>query len=131
MTSIMLVEDHAVVAEALVRLLQERGSHKVVAVADSAEAAQERLADLEPDLLIVDVTLPKMNGIELVAKLHETHPQLRCLMLSGHSAAQYVNRSLAAGARGYLLKEDIGGILEGVKQVLEGNIYISKALRDV
>ena len=130
MISILLVEDHALLAEALSRLLQEAGLHHVVAIAPSAESAQERLPDIDVDLVLVDVSLPKMSGIDLVAKLHEHYPNLPCLMLSGHNASQYVKRSLAAGARGYLLKEDVTGILEGIDQVLRGNVYISKSLRE-
>jgi len=127
--TILLVEDHAVLAEALSRLLEERGTH-AVSVVDSAEAAQAQLPAMKADLVLVDVSLPRMNGIDLVSYLHEQYPHLPCLMLSGHNAAQYVKRSLAAGARGYLLKEDIGGILEGIHEVMRGNVYISKSLRE-
>ena len=130
MISILLVEDHAIFADALSRLLQERGRHEVVEVVGTAELAQERLPEVAVDLVLVDVSLPKMSGIDLVARIHERYPALPCLMLSGHTASQYVNRSLAAGARGYLLKEDIGGILEGIQQVLQGNVYVSKGLRE-
>ena len=130
MISILLVEDHAIFADALSRLLQERGRHEVVEVVGTAEQAQERLPEVDVDLVLVDVSLPKMSGIDLVAKIHERYPKLPCLMLSGHNASQYVNRSLAAGARGYLLKEDVGGILEGIQQVLQGNVYVSKGLRE-
>jgi DNA-binding NarL/FixJ family response regulator len=126
----MLVEDHAVLAQALTRLLNDQGSHDVVAVAGSAETVEDQLLGLTVDLAIVDVSLPKMNGIELVSRLSRSHPNLPCIMLSGHAEAQYVNRSLAAGARGYVLKEDISGILEGIQEAIRGNIYVSKALRD-
>src|SRR6187455_3623357 len=108
--TILLVEDHAVLAEALSRLLEARGTH-AVAVVNSAEAAQAQLPSIKVDLVLIDVSLPRMNGIDLVSYLHDRYPHLPCLMLSGHNAAQYVKRSLAAGARGYLLKEDVGGIL--------------------
>ena len=127
--TILLVEDHAILAEALSRLLEDRGTH-AVSVVGSAEAAQATLPSIKADLVLVDVSLPRMNGIDLVSYLHERYPQIPCMMLSGHNAAQYVKRSLAAGARGYLLKEDIGGILEGIQQVMQGNVYISKSLRD-
>jgi DNA-binding NarL/FixJ family response regulator len=71
-----------------------------------------------------------MNGIQLVAMIHEMFPRLMCLMLSGHLTPFYVKRSLEAGARGYVLKDDIPGVIEGVRRVLDGEIYISDALRD-
>jgi DNA-binding NarL/FixJ family response regulator len=70
-----------------------------------------------------------MNGIDLVAALQTRRKGLPCLMLSGHSSRQYVERSMAVGARGYVLKDDIAGILEGIRRVLAGGTYISKQLQ--
>ena len=130
MSSILIVEDHAILGKALVRLLTEKANQRVVAVVGSAEEAIERLPDLDVDLAMVDVSLPKMNGIQLVAYLHEHYPELPCLVITGHLIPFYLERSLEAGARGYVLKDDVAGILEGVQSVLEGGTYISKALRD-
>lgn len=130
MTAVLLVEDHALMAKAMTRLLQEQCCLDVVAVVDSAEAAQKKLPELKVDLVLVDVSLPRMNGIELVERIHKDCPDLPCVVLSGHRTSDYVNRSLAVGARGYVLKEDIDGILEGIPAVLQGRIYVSKALRD-
>ncbi len=130
MSSILIVEDHAILGKALVRLLTEKMAHTVIAIAGSAEEAIERLPDLRADMALVDVSLPKMNGIQLVAYLHEKYPQLPCLVITGHMIPFYLQRSLEAGARGYVLKDDVVGIVEGVKSVLEGGTYISRALRD-
>jgi DNA-binding NarL/FixJ family response regulator len=130
MSSILIVEDHAILGKALVRLLTEKANQSVVAVIGSAEEAIEKIPDLHIDLALVDVSLPKMNGIQLVGYLHENYPDLPCLVITGHLIPFYMQRSLEAGARGYVLKDDVNGILEGVKAVLEGGTYISKALRD-
>ncbi len=79
-------------------------------------------------MLLVDVSLPQMNGIELVAVLHTMYPELPCLMLSGHHAAHYVTRALEAGAWGYVLKDNPNEIIEGIERVLEGKIYVCKRL---
>jgi DNA-binding NarL/FixJ family response regulator len=129
MASILIVEDHAILGKALVRLLTEKANQKVVAVVGSAEEAIERLPDLKVDLALVDVSLPQMNGIQLVGYLHEHFPNLPCLVITGHLIPYYLERSLEAGARGYVLKDDVKGILEGVQSVLDGETYISKALR--
>jgi DNA-binding NarL/FixJ family response regulator len=129
-SSILIVEDHAILGKALVRLLTEKANQHVVAVVGSAEEALERLPDLQVDLAMVDVSLPKMNGIQLVAILHEKFPDLPCLVITGHLIPFYLERSLEAGARGYVLKDDVTGILEGVQSILDGGTYISKALRD-
>jgi DNA-binding NarL/FixJ family response regulator len=130
MSSILIVEDHAILGKALVRLLTEKLDHTVVTVVGSAEEAIEQLPGLQVDMALVDVSLPRMNGIQLVGYLHEKYPQLPCLVITGHLIPFYLQRSLEAGARGYVLKDDVIGILEGVQTVLEGGTYVSKALRD-
>jgi len=130
MTSILVIEDHVVFGKALVRLLIEKANIDVVDVVRSAEEALEKLTTLHVDLVLVDVSLPTMNGIQLVSMIHQLLPDLPCLMLSGHLTPFYVQRSMDAGARGYVLKDDIPGVLEGVERVLNGEIYISNALRD-
>jgi DNA-binding NarL/FixJ family response regulator len=129
MTTILLVEDHAIFAQALLRVLRERGHLDVVAVAKSAEEALERIPDLELDLVLVDVSLPGRSGIGLVVVLREKYPHLPCVMLSGHVSPHYARRSLDAGARGYLIKDRAEGILEGIQRVLNGEIYVSEELR--
>jgi DNA-binding NarL/FixJ family response regulator len=129
MTSILLVEDHAIFAKALLRVLRERGRLEVVDVAESAEEAIEKLAELEVDLVLVDVSLPSKSGISLVLVLHEKYPELPCVMLSGHLSAHYARSSLAAGARGYLVKDHAEEILEGIQRVLQGEIFVSEAVR--
>jgi DNA-binding NarL/FixJ family response regulator len=129
MSSIIVIEDHEAFGKALVRLLSEKASLTVIEVIPTGEEALEKLPSLEVDLLLIDVSLPKMNGIRLVSMIHEKYPGLRCLMLSGHLTPFYVKRALEAGARGYVLKDDISGVLEGVERVLNGEIYVSKALR--
>jgi DNA-binding NarL/FixJ family response regulator len=129
MTSILLVEDHAIFAKALLRVLRERGRLEVVDVAESAEEALEKLADLDVDLVLVDVSLPRRSGISLVLVLHEKYPELPCVMLSGHLSAHYARSSLAAGARGYLVKDHAEEILEGIQHVLQGEIFVSEAVR--
>jgi DNA-binding NarL/FixJ family response regulator len=129
MASILVIEDHAVFGKALVRLLTEKANVDVVGVLPSAEEALEKLPSLNVDLVLIDVSLPSMNGIQLANEIHKQFPKLSCLMLSGHLTPFYVQRSLEAGARGYVLKDDIPGVLEGVERVLDGEIYISSALR--
>jgi DNA-binding NarL/FixJ family response regulator len=129
MTSILLVEDHEIFAQALLRVLEKKGQLKVEAIAQSAEEALERLDDLEVDLVLVDVSLPMKSGISLVLILHERFPELPCVMLSGHLSSHYARSSLAAGARGYLVKDHADEILQGIERVLQGEIYVSEDVR--
>lgn len=129
MTSILLVEDHKIFATALQRVLQERGQMDVPAVAESAEEALKLIPDLKVDLVLIDVSLPQKSGISLVHNLQKSHPNLPCVMLSAHLSQQYVRSSLAAGARGYLLKDHSAEILEGIRRVLQGEVYVSEQVR--
>ena len=129
MTSILLVEDHAIFAQALLRVLRERGQLDIIAIVGSAEEALEKIPDLEVDLVLVDVSLPQRSGISLVIALHAKYPELPCVMLSGHVSQHYARTSLAAGARGYLVKDHANEILEGIQRVLQGEIYVSEDVR--
>jgi len=129
MTSILLVEDHVIFAKALLRMLHERGHLDIVAIAESAEEALEKIPDLDVDLVLVDVSLPKRSGISLVIALHARYPDLPCVMLSGHVSQHYARSSLAAGARGYLVKDKTEEILSGIQRVLQGEIYVSEEVR--
>lgn len=131
MTSILLVEDHAIFAQALLRVLRDRGHLDIVGVAKSAEEALEKIPGLEIDLVLVDVSLPKQSGISLVLILHEKYPELPCVMLSGHLSLYYARHSLRAGARGYLVKDHADEILEGIQRVLNGEIFLSQELREL
>jgi DNA-binding NarL/FixJ family response regulator len=128
MCTIFLVEDHKLMAEALISILQKKGDFTVTDVAETAEEALERLPNLQVDLALVDVVLPHTSGIDLVSRIHEKYPDLPCLMISGRSASQYVKRSLAAGARGYVMKDDIQEVIYGIQRVMEGGVYLSKQL---
>jgi DNA-binding NarL/FixJ family response regulator len=131
MLSVLLVEDHAIFASVLARMLLNAGGLEVTLVAGTAEEALLHLPEQHFDLALVDVFLPEMSGISLVAQIREQYPELPCLMLSGHLLRHYVQSSLDAGARGYVLKDKSAEILEGIQQVLEGKTYVSKELRGV
>jgi DNA-binding NarL/FixJ family response regulator len=128
MISLLLVEDHPVFAEALVHVLQEKEDLEVAKVVDTAEKALLALPDLAIDLALVDVSLPRMSGIELVGELNRIYPEIPCLMISGHMSSNYVRRSLEAGARGYAIKDSAAGIVEAIRSVLMGEIYVSKEI---
>lgn len=128
MGSILLVEDHQIMAETLVHVLKTRGNYTVVDVAQNAEEALDRLPSLQVDLALVDVVLPRTSGIDLVSMIHQKYPGLPCLMISGRNAEHYVKRSLAAGARGYVLKDDLQDVMKGIQHVLEGGTYLSSKI---
>jgi DNA-binding NarL/FixJ family response regulator len=130
-SSILLVEDHAGFAKALLNMLGQNPNLQVVAVAESAEAALRYLRETSVDLVLVDYSLPDMSGVSLLEALLKEHPKLSCAVLSGHLSLQHARRALEAGARGYMIKDDPIGILNGIPRILKGEIYISEELRSL
>jgi DNA-binding NarL/FixJ family response regulator len=130
-SSILLVEDHAGFAKALLNMLAQNPNLQIVSVADSAETALAYLRESSVDLVLVDYSLPDMSGISLLQAILQEHPDLRCVMLSGHLSIQYAQRALKAGARGYLIKDNPLGILAGLPRILKGEIYVSEELRNL
>jgi DNA-binding NarL/FixJ family response regulator len=130
-SSILLVEDHAGFAKALMNMLAQNPSLQVVAVAESAEDALKYLRGSSVDLVLLDYSLPDMSGISLLEALLAEHPGLRCAILSGHLSLQHARRALELGARGYMIKDNPLGILNGLPRILKGEIYISEELRSL
>ena len=129
MTKILVVEDNVLLSTTLVRFLRDQGKLDVVAVTRTAEEALEQLKVHHVDLVLVDVALPGMSGIDLVATLRRSYPDVPCLILSGHNEMDYVRRALSVGAKGYIVKSDPMAILAAVRRVLAGEIFLSEELR--
>jgi DNA-binding NarL/FixJ family response regulator len=137
--SVLVVEDHPAMGELLGRFLVERGQAAIWAIVPSAEEALERLAAVVsqdgasqglPDILLVDVSLPGMNGIALVGEVGRLYPGLPCLMVSAHRDVNYVRQALGNGARGYVAKGYPQAILKAINIVLRGEIYLSERMRN-
>jgi DNA-binding NarL/FixJ family response regulator len=127
-SSILLVEDHPGFAQALLNMLSQNSTLRIVAVAESAEAALEYLRDSSVDLVLIDYSLPDMSGINLLEQLLAEHTALRCAMLSGHLSLQHARRALEIGARGYMIKDNPLGIMTGIPRILKGEVYVSEEL---
>jgi DNA-binding NarL/FixJ family response regulator len=129
--SIFLVEDHAGFAKALNTMVSQKEDLRIVAVAETAEEALEQLRDVKVDLVLIDFSLPDMTGLNLLERLHQEQPELRCAILSGHLLPQHARRALDVGARGYLIKDNPLEILEGIQCILRGEYYVSSELRNM
>lgn len=126
--NVMLVEDHAVVRDVLREFVGTLPRVANCSVAATAEAALEKVVGAHPDLMLIDLSLPGMNGIELVRQMRAMHRDVNCLMLSGHGSASYAQQALSAGARGYVLKGDPLEIERGIDAVVKGECYVSPGL---
>lgn len=126
--NVMLVEDHADVRDVLQEFVGSLPRVASCRAAASAEAALAMFDGAPLDLMLIDLSLPGMNGIDLVRQLRQEHGSVSCLMLSGHGSAAYAQQALSAGARGYLLKGDPLEIERGIDAVVKGECYVSPGL---
>ena len=129
MISVFLVEDNRFVAEAVDGLLKTYADVELVAVARTGEEALAMLPAVAADVVLIDMALPGMNGVEVVTAIGRARPGLPCIILSAHREESYITQALSAGARGYITKELPLAIVEGVERVLAGEVYLSEDLR--
>jgi DNA-binding NarL/FixJ family response regulator len=128
---ILVADDHAVVRQGLGRILAAEADMEVVAEAANGREVLERAEELKPDVVIMDVAMPELNGIEATRSLLVASPQIRVLAVSMHKEAVYVREMLRAGARGYLIKDaHESDLVEAVRAVWMGQGYISPAVAD-
>ena len=124
-TRILIADDHAIVRSGLKRLLDAKPDMEVVAEAeDGAEAVDKALSD-DVHLAILDVSMPRMTGIQAAAELHKRKPDLKTLVLSMHDSEQFLFEALKAGASGYVLKSGADtDIVDAVRAAMRGDSYL-------
>src|SRR5688500_7933413 len=127
---IILVEDHPIVRQGLAQLINHQPGLSVVGEADTAAKALDLVRANKPDLVILDVSLPKTNGLELIKQLKSEKPSLPMLVISMHDETLYAERALRAGARGYVMKKEPSEkMLLAINRVLKGEIYVSDRMK--
>ncbi|MFM7603859.1 MAG: response regulator [Prosthecobacter sp.] len=129
MKRIVLVDDHPIMRQGLTQLIRMESGLEVCGEAGSAREGLELVSKLKPDLAVVDLTLPDKNGLELVKDIRVMYPATACLVLSMHDESLYGERSLRAGARGYVMKEEAADqLISAIHKIMSGGIYVSEAL---
>jgi DNA-binding NarL/FixJ family response regulator len=126
---VLLADDHAIIRDGLRALLQSIPDIEVVDAVSNGRTAVQRTIELRPDVVVMDIAMPDLNGIEAARILREKLPAARVVMLSMHSDSEHVYRALEAGAVGYLLKESAGEeVVSAVRAVQLGRTYLSRSL---
>ena len=125
-TKVLLVDDHAIVREGYRRLLEEESGIRIIGEASSATQACEQVRSLAPDVVVMDIALPGLSGIEATRRMLKDQPHLRVLMFSMYDDAIYARRALEAGALGYLSKASAPEVLvQAIYAVSRGERYVS------
>ena len=128
-TRIVLVDDHPMVRERLAEVINRETDMAVCGEAEDRGSALEVIAREKPDLAIVDLTLKRSNGLDLIKDLHVMHPGLLVLVLSMQDEALYAERVIRAGAHGYITKQEATRkILDAIREVLGGRVFLSPGI---
>jgi DNA-binding NarL/FixJ family response regulator len=126
---IVIVDDHPLFRKGLEQLIHSDGAFAVCGEAGNAAEAMEVIRELDPDLAIVDLTLPGANGIELIKNIRAEFSKLPILVLSMHDESLYALRALRAGAEGYVMKhEAMANVIQAIHEVFSGRPYLSPAM---
>lgn len=131
-TKVILVDDHKIVRDGLRSLLEKQSDMEVIAEAENGRQAVQLARKLAPQVIIMDVALPDLNGIEAAAQIKAEVPAVKILFLSMHSDRRFVTRALQAGASGYLIKDCAWDELVGaIRSVVANRVYLSPAITGV
>lgn len=126
---VLIVDDHPMMRQGLAQLINGEPDLVTCCEADTARQAFELIRLNQPDLVLVDVSLPDKSGLELIKDVHMLQPALPLLVVSMHDEMLYAERVLRAGARGYIMKQEGGRkLMEAIRQVLAGRIYVSERM---
>jgi len=130
--TVYLVDDHRILRDGLRMLLELRGDIHVVGEAEDGRAALDGILEAKPDVVLMDITMPELNGIDATQNILLKLPQTKVIILSVHSDTEHIYRALQAGADGYLLKESAGDeVVKAVHTVYNGKQYISQKISDI
>lgn len=132
MIRVLLADDHSIVRAGLRRIIEESSDIEVVAEASDGREAIELFKKFLPDVGIIDISMPTIDGLEVVARLHADHPEKPLLILTMHEEEQYVIRAIEAGAMGYITKKSAPEqLVEAIRKVHTGSRYITEAVAEV
>ncbi len=128
-TRVLVVDDHAIVRQGLRAILDTEPDIEVVGEAADGREAVRKTLTLRPDVVIMDVSMPRMNGLEATARIAKENAAVKIVALTMHSSEEYVYSLLKAGARGYLLKESVSSdLIEAIHAVQAGGTYLHPAI---
>lgn len=126
---VLLAEDHHLVRQGLRALLEREPGIEIVGEAADGLEALQLIEDLQPDIVLMDITMPGLNGLEVLRRVRSRLPEVRVLVLSVHEGEEYLLRALQAGASGYLLKRSLSAeLLMAIRVAQRGEVFLSPAV---
>lgn len=129
---ILIADDHTIVRHGLARLLEEQPDLKVVGEANNGQSAVDQAVALKPDIVIMDIAMPRMNGIEAAKRIRKQLPKTKILILSMYSHEHYIHELLETGVSGYLLKDSSGrDIIKAIRSAMKNETFLSPTISKV
>ena len=126
---VLLADDHAILRSGIRALLDDEADIEVVGEAEDGHAAIRMTAELEPDIVLIDIAMPRMNGLEATRRIKNAHPHIKVLILTMHENEEYIRQGLASGAMGYILKDAaVRELLGAIRSIYRGEAVLSPAI---
>ena len=127
--TVVLADDHTIVRQGLAKLLEVEPNIQVVGEAENGRQAVTKVEQLQPDIAIMDIGMPLLNGIEATRQIRKNSPHTKVIILSMHSHDRYISELISLGASGYLLKDSTGGeIIKAIAAAVKGDTYLSPSI---
>ncbi|MGC9196258.1 MAG: response regulator [Syntrophobacteraceae bacterium] len=128
MIKVLLADDHDIVRAGLRRVVEESGEIVVIAEASDGKQVLRKVKDECPDVVVVDISMPLLDGFEVISQLHSQYPQVPALVLSMHEEEQYVVRAIGLGAKGYISKRSAPEqLVSAIRKLYSGGFYLSES----
>lgn len=129
---VFLADDHKILRESLVILLSQKENIEVVGAAGDGLEAYRKILELKPDIAVLDISIPHLNGLDLAEKLKVEMPEVKIVILTMHKSGEFVSKALCAGVRGYVLKDNaLEELIECIELVYEQKIYLSQDITGI
>ena len=129
---VFLADDHKILRESLVILLSQQENIEVVGAAGDGQEAYRKILELKPDIAVLDISIPNLNGLDLAEKLRAEMPEVKVVILTMHKSGEFVSKALRAGVRGYVLKDNaLEELMECINLVFDRKIYLSQDITGI
>lgn len=129
---VFLADDHKILRESLEILLSQKENIETVGTAGDGQEAFRRILELKPDIAVLDISMPGLNGLDLAEKLKTELPEVKVVILTMHKSGEFVSKALGAGVRGYVLKDNaLEELIECIELVSERKIFLSQDITDI
>ena len=131
MVSVLIADDHDLIREGIKTLLRNQSEYRVVGEAGNGEEAVDKVKQLKPDILLLDISMPKRSGLDLIEQVHHLSPATKIIIITVHRSLLYIRKALQAGVKGYLTKENaVEDLVAALRRVSTGGLYMSPAVAE-